>query len=235
MTVDDDLVRQLLASPPRVHRGETEHYSGQSTRPAAKQACYGCDEDLLRFLTRTVRPEWRSLEVGCGLTTLVIAGCGAEHISVSPNKAEFDVLRAYALTFGVKLDRVTFVAEPSETYLPGCRITNLNLALIDGKHAFPWPVVDWFYLADRLAKGGYLVLDDTSMESVRVLTRFLDEDPRWRRVGFFGRAAVYVKLTDTVHHVAWHEQPFITNRYHTGSLVRRTIRRVYRTLFPKRG
>jgi hypothetical protein len=61
--------------------------------------------------------------------------------------------------------------------LPRCQLANLDLILLDGKHAFPWPVVDWFYTADRLKQGGLMIIDDAQMRSVGVLRDFMAADP----------------------------------------------------------
>src|SRR3546814_19856741 len=68
--------------------------------------------------------------------------------------------------------------------------TERDRVLIDGSHAFPLPMVDCFYGASLLVAGGTLVVDDVNLPAVRVLKRFLDQDPRWvslrsdeRRVG----------------------------------------------------
>jgi predicted O-methyltransferase YrrM len=109
---------------------------------------------------------------------------------------------------------VEFVLEPSENYLPRCESKDLDLVLIDGKHAFSWPVIDWFYTADRLKQGGILVLDDIEMPSVAILQEFLVEDPRRRVELSLGRRALAVrKISESVHNVAWHMQPYITRRY----------------------
>jgi hypothetical protein len=60
----------------------------------------------------------------------------------------------YAADNGISLDSIHFVCQASEVYLPRSELSALDLVLLDGKHAFPWPMVDWFYSADRLKQGG---------------------------------------------------------------------------------
>jgi hypothetical protein len=43
---------------------------------------------------------------------------------------------------------VRFAPEASESYLPRSEELDLYLVLLDGKHAFPWPVIDWIFTAD---------------------------------------------------------------------------------------
>ena len=105
---------------------------------------------------------------------------------------------------------VRFVAEPSDRYLPACDVNSLDLVLLDGKHAFPWPIIDWFYTADRLKVGGLMILDDTQLRPVRVLADFLMADvDRWRLEGKpGGRTSIFRKLTGPVHDATWKMHPW---------------------------
>jgi hypothetical protein len=82
----------------------------------------------------------------------------------------------------IGIERLDFVLEPSETYLPRCTLLGLDVVLIDGKHAVPWSFIGWFYTAEKLKVGGLCIIDDIHLESVLTLVRFLREDPRWEFV-----------------------------------------------------
>jgi predicted O-methyltransferase YrrM len=136
------------------------------------------------------------------------------HIAITPNSSEVENIRQYAAANQISMDRVEFVVESSDKYLPRCESKDLDLVLIDGKHAFPWPIIDWFYTADKLKKGGILVLDDLQMSSVAILRDFIVEDPRWQSTRPVARRTLIVeKIAESVHDVAWHMQPYITRRY----------------------
>jgi hypothetical protein len=131
------------------------------------------------------------------------------------------------------LDTVRFVAEPSERYLPGCNAANLDLVLLDGKHAFPWPMVDWFFTADSIRRGGLLLLDDAQMRSVAVLSEFLSADPGWQLIrNFSGRTIAFRKTRNKVLDVAWHMQPWTVATWYTRpkSLIKRIKRRLAKLL-----
>ena len=117
-------------------------------------------------------------------------------------------IRQYCASAGVKLDTVTFVVDRSEYALPRLRSTAYEFALIDGRHGFPAPFMDWFYLADRLRQGGIVLVDDTWIWTCDVLARFLDADPAWHRCARLPTSAAYVKQDDA-HHTEWVEQPFV--------------------------
>jgi hypothetical protein len=122
---------------------------------------------------------------------------------------EIGLIREYASTNGIDLASVKFVPEPSEQYLPRGDESDLDLVLLDGKHAFPWPMVDWFFTADRLKQGGLMLLDDAQMRSVAVLAEFMLADPGWAFVcGFEGKTLAFRKVRKKVLDVAWHMQPW---------------------------
>jgi len=96
------------------------------------------------------------------------------------------------------------------------------VVFIDGMHAFPWPMLDWYYTADRLKVGGLMMLDDTQMQSVAVLSEFLKADhPRWKFLISIDHTDIFEKLSSPVHDVAWHEQPWTVHQPFLQRLKRR--------------
>jgi predicted O-methyltransferase YrrM len=226
LTMSRALLEKMLAEPPKLHHGETEIRRTVSAHDTflkgralngilnGSPGCYGIDPDVARFLYDSVFHQSKTLETGSGISTLVFALKQSDHTAITPNATEIDEIQDYAKANQIPLDRVKFVIEPSDRYLPDCEIKDLDLVLIDGKHAFPWPIIDWFYTADRLKEGGILVLDDVQMPSVSILKDFITEDPRWQFVRSFGRRTLAVKkAAPAIHDVAWHMQPYIIRRY----------------------
>lgn len=83
------------------------------------------------------------------------------------------------------------------------------MVVLDGKHAFPWPMIDWFYTADKLRNGGIMMVDDAHIKSVGVLVEFMKTDPGWMLLTSFCETNfVFRKGRDLIHDVAWHMQPF---------------------------
>jgi hypothetical protein len=224
------LLEQVITTRPKFHANETEIQRsfdlGESLLPEAQArglassglTCWGIEEDVLRFLAESVGEGQRTLETGAGCSTLVFALCKARHTAVTPSEVEIRLIREYADTNGIGLADVTFVPEPSEQYLPQSNESNLNLVLLDGKHAFPWPMVDWFFTADRLKRGGLMLLDDAQMRSVSVLAEFMRADPGWEFVrSFGGNTLAFRKVRDKVLDVAWHMQPWTVTSWHATS------------------
>jgi hypothetical protein len=222
MSSVDDLER-LLVQHLRVHRGEPEirnpgqlsddildRYQRDRLLSMENQSCYGILPDFARVLFNHLDPGMKTLETGVGVSTLVFALAETWHTAITPEGAEGCALRLFANTAGIDLSRVTFAVVPSERYLPTCNLRDLDVVFLDGKHAFPWPAIDWFYAADCLKTGGLMILDDIQLNSVRIVTEFMDVDPHWRFESNPGeRTAIYRKLASPVHDVAWYMQPWV--------------------------
>lgn len=237
-------VEKLLADRPAFHRIETEirrsFEASESCLPPAmaKQfasggnACYAIEPDVLRFLADSVSPSSKTLETGAGLSTLVFALRVAAHIAITPSKPEISSIRESAANNGISLDSVRFICEPSEEFLPRCELADLDVVLLDGKHAFPWPMVDWFYTADRLKQGGLMIVDDVQMRSVGLLYNFMATDSAWNLVrDFTAKTLVFRKMRPLVHDIAWHMQPWNMVRWSSSTSLRhKLLGRVYRKI-----
>lgn len=179
-----ELVSAVLRDRPKFHGGGT--------------GCYKLSKEVLYYLHDSLSEGNKTLETGAGVSTLVFALKRCEHIAVTPKTDEIERIKLYAKNKHIPLERVRFVAKPSERYLPGAEDSGMDLVLIDGNHSFPWPLLDWFYTADRLKRGGRMVIDDINLPAVKSLAQFLLSDPkRWRKsASFKRRTAVFEKLTD---------------------------------------
>lgn len=147
----------------------------------------------LSFLARTVGRGDRTLEVGCGVSTVVFAAAGARHLAISPEPAEMGHIRQYCEQIGVVTDDVDYVAGLSHDVLPTLA-GQFDLVLVDGAHAFPFPVVDFHYVSRLLRPGGVLVLDDVPIPSVAIVYRFLMADQAWVRLAVLDDRAAAFRL-----------------------------------------
>jgi methyltransferase family protein len=200
-------VHDLIADPPKLHEDAGELISGWKL----------ADAELL-FLDRHLRAGMKTLETGSGLSTILFALKGTRHTCITPNGGEAARIRAYCEQQGVGHAGITFIAERSEYVLPGLRERDLDLALIDGRHGFPTPFLDWFYIAAMLKREGILMIDDLHIWTAELLKQFLLSEPGWKLVSETGRAAVFAKLDDSAHQKDWDHQPFVFGRSRHGSV-----------------
>lgn len=176
-------IATVVADPPRVH----EHMGAQD-------GVYGTALDCYEFLARHAVPGARTLETGLGISTALFAVWGTEHTCVVYDQHEVDVLRAWADERDIDLSRMTFEVGMTDEVLPRLEPTELDLVFIDGGHAFPMAIIDWYYTAGRLRDAGVVVFDDVQLGSVRLgLFDFLQGDPRWEPVAMTGKWAACVR------------------------------------------
>jgi predicted O-methyltransferase YrrM len=171
---------------------------------------WGLREEVLRWLWATVQPGMSTLEIGCGHSTIIFAARGTHHVTVTPDDAERDRVVAWCRDHGISVERVEFLIGPSQEVLPALEHRPLDLALIDGSHAFPLPSLDWYYTATQLIVGGLVVVDDTDIRPVRQLFDFLAaERDRWRVNARFAKTAAFEKLCeDVLDGEGWLSQPY---------------------------
>jgi hypothetical protein len=180
--VERSLAAEFKAEPPSLH--------------ATGEVCGGLHWAALEWLERTVQRGWATLETGAGLSTLVLASRNAVHEAVTPSQDEADRIRAEAERRGISLEHVRFRIGSSHEELPRWEPRPLDLALLDGAHGFPYPILDWWYVAPHLKRGGYLLLDDAYMDAVATLVDFLRSRPAWRIEGAVGYRTLVVRKVE---------------------------------------
>lgn len=189
----------ILDDPPKIHlRGRTT---------------WRLDDQVATFLETILQPGWNTLETGAGLSTLLFAIRDTNHTCVVPDPDQVERLREYCATREISLQKVNFVLERSERALPSLDAEALDLVLIDGRHAFPTPCIDWFYTAPLLKVGGRMLVDDTHVWTGWILKEFLDAEPEWElEEDFAGRAASFVKCGTGSEDKWWAQQPYVVAR-----------------------
>jgi predicted O-methyltransferase YrrM len=180
---------ELRASPPALH-GEAEFW--------------GLAWEALAFIERTVGPGMATLETGAGASTIVFAASGADHETVTPSAEEAERIEAECARRGISTKRVTFRIGSSADVLPSREDRPLDLVLVDGAHAFPYPTLDWWFVAPHLKIGGLLLLDDAYMPPVAAVVDHLRGSSAWllEPPASF-RTAVARKLADEVPDPEW--------------------------------
>jgi len=180
MRLDAPLTESLRRSPPPLH-GNGEFW--------------GVAWEALAWIERHVRPGMATFETGAGASTIVFAACGAVHEAVTPDPTEETRVREACAARGIDDSHVTFHIGPSHDVLPARPVRALDLVLLDGAHGFPYPILDWWFLAPDLRVGGRMLLDDAYLPAVAAIVEYARTSDAWeleRAVSF--RTACIRKL-----------------------------------------
>jgi hypothetical protein len=173
----DDILRAILEVAPGLH--------------GAGALSAGALEAIARHARgREIR---HSAETGAGASTLLFSHLSRRHTVFALDGGSGSVanVRRSAL---LRPDAVTFVEGPTQVTLPGHRFEEkLQLVLIDGPHAYPFPDLEYYYLYPHLAPGALLILDDIHIRTVHNLFRFLREDAMFRRDEVVGTTAFFTR------------------------------------------
>ena len=191
----------MLEDPPQAHEDGAGNYFEM-----------GLTKEVLRFIGERVDNSSHTLETGCGLSTVLFALSGARHICIAPSECEIQRIRDYCRKNNIPTDQITFYLDISEKVLPSLECELLDLVLIDGRHGFPAPFIDFYYTADKLKVGGLLVIDDTWLWTGDVLKQNLLLEPEWKlEADFKPRTSVFRKLAEGSQSKEWTQQSFVVN------------------------
>lgn len=112
-------------------------------------------------------------ETGCGGSTILLSRASQRHtvFAIEGSDRTISTLQQHP-----KLNRESVVFVEGETKLTLATHSfpaQLDLALLDGPHAYPLPQLEFVYLFPRVKVGGCIVLDDLQIPAVYALYRFL--------------------------------------------------------------
>jgi len=192
-------LQELLANPPLIHQTAAGDFADMSL-----------GKDALAFIDGNVNNDSATLETGCGASTVLFGIKGSRHFVMTPAQGEFDFLQEYCRERQIPTEKITFFSDASERVLPRLETPPLDLALIDGRHGFPAPFIDWFYIAGKLRLNGFLIVDDTTLWTGAVLKNFMLEQPEWELVvDFAPRTSIFRKIGEGSEWGDWTDQPFV--------------------------
>lgn len=158
------LTDSLRRTPPSLH---------------GREEFWGLAWEALEWLEQHVQSGMSTLETGAGASTLVFAARGAVHQAVTPDPEEERKIRAACASRGIDDSRLTFRIGRSQDVLPALESAPLDLVLVDGAHGFPYPILDWWYLAPRLKEGGRMLLDDAYLAPVAAIVDYVRASKSW--------------------------------------------------------
>lgn len=139
--------------------------------------------DSLAAVADLLRPEHTTLEIGGGHSTVAFAAVVEQHYCINPDRTANNLVREFLARHDLWRDNVEFIGESSDVALPSLvPEAPIDVALMDGNHSFPFPMLDFHYVDRHLRVGSMLVLDNVEINSVRMLAEFLSLEPAYRLV-----------------------------------------------------
>jgi predicted O-methyltransferase YrrM len=180
-----------------------------SERPMLHAGQWAIDPAVLNWIAGAVQPGMLTLETGAGHSTIAFLAAGADHTAISPAPEEHKRISEWCGDHGIN-HRASFIDARSQDVLPTLQVGELDVVLLDGWHAFPIPMLDWYFTAPKLAVGGRMIIDNTEIKPVRILADFLRaEEGRWALETQFRATAVFRKIAaDVVDTGEWYTQPY---------------------------
>lgn len=162
------------------------------------------------------------IETGAGNSTLCFLQVPASVVSIAPDPELFERIRAYCDRMEIPIGGLSPVVEGSEWALPRMAKDGMSnepsadFALIDGCHNWPMVMVDFCYLNYLVKKGGFIMLDDIQLHSVKELARLLSADTENYKMvcDVHGKSLIFEKKTDRRLEPEWGLQPYIRMRSH---------------------
>lgn len=136
-----------------------------------------------------------SVETGSGASTLLFSRLSRDHTVFAVDGGSGSVIKVKSSAL---LDPATtrFVEGPTQITLPAYRFSHtLQAALLDGPHAFPFPVLEYYYVYPHLDAGALLILDDIHIRSVHDFFRFLKADTMFRLIDVVERTAFFQRTS----------------------------------------
>lgn len=174
--------------------------------PPGQLSFFSLPNDVLGYIASLTNENTCSLETGLGASTIVFAASRGRHVCITPATDEIERLTEFFHSNGVACDQVAFEPDYSESALPRMTLPPLDVVLIDGRHGFPAPMVDWFYTAKHLKVGGILLVDDIDLWPVQMLVEYLSSSTSWEIDRSFARTIAYRRLAEGDERAEWIHQ-----------------------------
>lgn len=140
------------------------------------------------------RPIARSAETGAGKSTLLFSQIATERHTVFA----MDIAGTLSKPLNSPLLRkevVEVVEGPTQKTLPAHKFDRLQLALIDGPHAYPYPELEYYYIYPHLDPGALLIIDDIHIPTINNMMRILAKDEMYDLIDTIGKTAFFERTS----------------------------------------
>jgi predicted O-methyltransferase YrrM len=141
----------------------------------------GVSGATLKAFASFLQPGMRTIETGAGFSSLAFILKGTDHTAICPDDYLEKNIRDWCTEWKIDHSRFNYTCAKSQDIVPSLE-GEYDFVFIDGEHAFPMPMIDFYYLARRLKVGGLMVIDDTNIWTGDVLAKHLMLDSDWEFV-----------------------------------------------------
>jgi predicted O-methyltransferase YrrM len=194
---------------------------------------------LRRIIELAPQPLSYSVETGSGRTTILLCNLAKRHLCFTLDDRYLKQTGTVPFVQECPIfwsTNTTFVFGPTQRTLPKHSFDHLiDLALIDGAHAYPFPELDYYFLYPHLRPGALLIVDDIHIPTIRHMAEFLSEDEMFVRLRVEGTTAFFERTTAATFDPeddGWMQQRFNINRFRERSAFRLRMRKLAQTLAP---
>ncbi|MCP5433734.1 MAG: class I SAM-dependent methyltransferase [Alphaproteobacteria bacterium] len=150
----------------------------------------------------------QTAETGAGFSSLAFILKGTNHTAICPDTYLEKNIRDWCDLHRVDHSRFTYYCAKSQDVLPELD-GELDLAFVDGDHAFPIPMIDYYYLARRLKPGGHMIIDDTQIWTGEVISKHLALDRNWEFIHEYDEKTSIFRLNAPFEDKGFGAQPFV--------------------------
>lgn len=148
----------------------------------AQQHAWGAFADSTLKRLEQVLPSRvsRTLETGCGKSTILFSNISETHLIFAfddrelGNNSSVLLYENHPLT---RKDRISLIAGPTQLTLPSFKaFEEYDIIMLDGPHGSPFLELEYYFTYPNLKRGGYLIIDDVHIPSIGQFADILKED-----------------------------------------------------------
>lgn len=133
-----------------------------------------------------------SIETGTGKSTLLLSHLSRHHSVFTVGREADGNYQAVVSSQLLNRETTEFILGPSQETLPRHRFGHrIQLALLDGPHAFPFPELEYFFIYPHLDEGALLIIDDIHIPTLYRMFEFLRDDAMFQLVEVVGTTAFF--------------------------------------------
>jgi len=159
--------------------------------------------DVIQAIERLCEdmPVNRSIETGCGLTTIALSNISKKHVVFAVDDrgtGHSSVLFAMSSP-AYRAEACQHVFGPTQLTLPAYPFeSTIDFVLIDGPHGFPYPQLEYFHVFPHLRTGAILAIDDIDIPHIWSMFSCLAEDDMFEFVDIVDGRTGFLRRTDAL-------------------------------------